>query len=101
MCRIVLEIRRPNGETEIVDQSQKWIGMSKDLLAKIRKATKDAGRGDVIRAIEYRDAVRMEKTIKTEGWEEREKTNKAMGYGTNPYVKTVWEEVPAQTIEYV
>jgi len=49
MRTVELEVVRPNGETEIVDVSEKFGTISSELVAKIRKATKEAGRGDVVK----------------------------------------------------
>jgi len=46
---ILLTILRPNGQTEIVDASAKISGMSPALFARIKAATKAAGKGDVLR----------------------------------------------------
>ncbi len=47
MTKITLTILRPTGVTEIVDVSDKFCGMTPDLFAKIKAATKNAGKGDV------------------------------------------------------
>lgn len=50
--KITLTITRPNGETEIVDVTEKfkvpYAYFANTLFSQIKKATKDAGRGDVI-----------------------------------------------------
>jgi len=43
---IILKIKRPNGQIEEVET--KFIGMNDILFAKIKKATADAGRGEVL-----------------------------------------------------
>lgn len=48
---VELKIKRTDGTVEMVDVSNKFGSMNKVLLAKIRQATKDAGRGDVLEAI--------------------------------------------------
>jgi len=48
---VELKIKRTDGTVETVDVSNKFGSMNKVLLAKIRQATKDAGRGDVLEAI--------------------------------------------------
>jgi len=47
---ITIEINRPDGQIETVDVSNKFGNMNSDLLNKIRVATKEAGKGDVIKA---------------------------------------------------
>jgi len=49
--RIELEINRPNGQIETVDVSKQFGTINIDILNKIRKATKEAGRGDVVKAV--------------------------------------------------
>ena len=49
--RIELEINRPNGQIETVDVSKQFGMINTDILNKIRKATKEAGIGDVVKAV--------------------------------------------------
>jgi hypothetical protein len=48
MTTTTLTILRPSGKTEIVDVSAKFCGMSPELFAKIKAATKAACKGDVL-----------------------------------------------------
>jgi len=43
-----ITIKRPNGETEIVDTSVKFGWISEELFAAIKKATAAAGKGEVL-----------------------------------------------------
>lgn len=67
MSQIYLTIRRPNGTTEEVLWT-KSISMNKSLFARIKEATKNAGRGDVLtwRAVEPQDTrTEAEKALDT------------------------------------
>jgi len=57
-------IRRPNGEIEAVDVSSKYYRMTDAAFAKIKAATKAAGRGD---ALSYRNIQVDEVFEKTQG----------------------------------
>lgn len=46
-CGAILTIRRPNGETERVEFT-KFASLAPSTFAAIKKATKDAGKGDVL-----------------------------------------------------
>lgn len=48
---VELKIKRTDGTVETVDVSNKFGSMNKVLLSRIRQATKEAGRGEVIEAI--------------------------------------------------
>jgi|LakMenEpi03Aug12_release.lakeMendotaPanAssembly.Ray.scaffolds.fasta_scaffold1694256_1 hypothetical protein len=43
-----ITIKRPNGETEVVDTSVKFGWISEELFAAAKKATKAAGKGDML-----------------------------------------------------
>ncbi len=43
-----ITIKRPNGETEIVDTTAKFGWISDELFAAAKKATKAAGKGDMV-----------------------------------------------------
>jgi hypothetical protein len=44
--KLIISIRRPEGNIEEVDVSQKFAGMNDSMFAKIRQATMDGGRGE-------------------------------------------------------
>lgn len=49
MTRTTLTIRRPNGNIEVVDVSDKFLsGMTDGMFAKVAEANKAAGRGEVL-----------------------------------------------------
>ena len=47
----MLEIRRPNGEIEILDVTKKFGMINQFIFDNIKKSTADAGRGEVLKAI--------------------------------------------------
>jgi len=47
---VSLTIKRTNGNVETVDVTSRFGSLSQDLFNKIKKATKDGGKGDVLRA---------------------------------------------------
>lgn len=48
---VEIVIERPNGTTETMDVTGKFFGMTSGMLQKIREATAQAGRGNVVKAI--------------------------------------------------
>jgi hypothetical protein len=48
--KIELTIKRENGETEIKDVTEKFAAMTTGIFNQIKKATKDAGKGNVEKA---------------------------------------------------
>jgi hypothetical protein len=61
---IQIEINRPNGQIEMIDISNKFGNMNSDLLDKIRQATKDAGKGVVVKAIITTTKSNMQKLMR-------------------------------------
>ena len=51
MKKITLEIKRTNGEIEILDVTEKFPTMQKSVFDKIKTATAEAGKGEVIKAV--------------------------------------------------
>lgn len=64
MTKIELYIKRPNGNTEVVDVSNKFPGLGKAILVKIKDATKKAGKGDVEKAVITRDCSNIQKLMR-------------------------------------
>ena len=56
MNKVELVIKRTNGDVETVDVTKNFSSMKSEFLAKIRKATKDGGKGDVLKAVITRSA---------------------------------------------
>lgn len=50
MAKVELTIKRTDGITEVVNMTARFTDMNTALLARIRKATKEGGRGDVLYA---------------------------------------------------
>jgi hypothetical protein len=48
MNKVTAEIRRPNGEVETVDISDKFQNMNDSLFANLKKQVKAAGRGELL-----------------------------------------------------
>lgn len=75
---IKLEIKRPNGELEIVDVTNRFAAMSSNTLYRIYTATKNAGKGDVISATTIQKKTNIQDLIK--------KYNNVMNEGGEGYV---------------
>lgn len=75
---IKLEIKRPNGELEIVDVTNVFAEMSSNTLYRIYTATKNAGKGEVISATTIQKKTNIQDLIK--------KYNNAMNEGGEGYV---------------
>lgn len=56
MNKVEITVERPNGQTEVVDMTGKVDAMNKAILAQMRKATKDAGRGYILKSVVTRPA---------------------------------------------
>ena len=61
-ARTELDIQRPNGATETVDVSQKFYHLTDPLFRQIQKATREAGRGEVLRYRNIAAVVEMEES---------------------------------------
>lgn len=51
MNKIEITVERPNGQQEVVDMSDKLISMNKAILAQMREANQQAGRGHIVKAV--------------------------------------------------
>lgn len=61
-----LDIRRPDGTTETVDVSERFMHLNDILIDKIRTATRNAGRGEVI---SYRNIEAVFETEESDYWQ--------------------------------
>lgn len=46
--KVIVEIKRPNGKVETVDISKNYAGMNDILFNRIKKATSEAGKGELL-----------------------------------------------------
>lgn len=75
---IILEIKRPNGDVESVDVSNRFSNINSHILYMIYTATKNAGKGEVISATTIQKRTNIEDLIK--------KYNNVMNEGGEGYV---------------
>ena len=89
MTQIKLEIKRPEGNLEIVDVTKKFGLMNKTIFNQIKKSTAEAGRGNVIKAITIID--------KSNVMELRKQYNDLHNEGGDGYIPDeieYWKESP-------